>query len=198
MGSAVIQGPGGCRCGCVATILGKATGCNGSAVPGLTVEAHDATAGGTLLGTATTNGTGDYTLTAAGATSGNNIVIIFVSPRYATANRTLAYTSGTVGNTAWKCGATTPTATSPLAAASGYECTTCCPNPWPDTLHISDSLVGAATLTWNGAKGWWEGAEAPYSFPGCTYFGGSTCPAATVTVHFLIDHASALPSDIEK
>jgi hypothetical protein len=182
MAQAVNQSPGGCGCGCIVTsITGTFFGCNSLGIPSMTVEAHDATAGGTLLGTTTTNSSGVYTFTSLGAVSGNNIVLVPVTGgRFTATNRTLTWTSGTPSNSQWGCAKTTPNSNITLAAAAGYQCIGCCPTPLPTTMHVSDSQPGvtALALTYSGVTADWEGSIS-YSFPGC--FG---CPPKTVTIQY--------------
>src|SRR5208283_1162502 len=65
-----------CTCGCTCTISGTIRGCNSLNLPGATITAHDATAGGTVLGTATSAANGSYSISTTGAISGNAIVVV--------------------------------------------------------------------------------------------------------------------------
>lgn len=194
MPSAVIQSPGGCQCGggggCASpTIHGKVTGCGGLNIQGATVTAHDATAGGASLGSTTTNSTGDYTLSGlSGQVSGHAIVVVISHARITAANRTLSY-AATVGfNTQWGCGQTTATdTTGATTPAAGYHCTGQCGLPIKDTLTLTDSVYGGATLTYNATFDVWTGSA------GAT-FGGTgppcgTCAGSAVTIFYTLDAA---------
>jgi hypothetical protein len=187
--------PGGCGCTptCASpTIGGTVTGCNSLAVAGLTVEAHDATVGGTLMGSTTTNSSGVFSLSGLSpVTSGNAIVIRIVGANGFT-DRTisLAYTTGTASASLWGCGKTsalgTLVMTSNIAAThiclSGYTTPTpLCAYPWPRTLNGTHSFFGAFTLNYVAGTVW--GGSLSYAYPGCTV-GGTTCVGATVAVNF--------------
>lgn len=159
MASAVYQSPGACGCpaaGCAVTVTGHVTGCSALNLPGATVEAHDTTAGGTLLGSTTTDSGGNYSLTVSGATAPHNLVIVIKDPpRFADATVTLTYaTSGDPGT--WKCGATSAGVDAALSAAAAYVCygSLC-------ALPIKRILQGSAghafTLTYNPASDRWWG-----------------------------------------
>lgn len=184
------QAAGGCGCpgppsGCALTIGGRLIGCNTFRLQSITVEAHDSTAGGTLLGTATTNSSGDYTINVTGATAGNSIVFVpAVGARFTSPNRTLTWTAtGTPGATQWSCGAFTAMGPITYAAATGYHCSLDCAIPLPDTLHLTDSLYGSCVLTWTAGD--WVGSLG-------ASFGGSTnppclttCAADSVTIGYI-------------
>lgn len=187
--TATMQDPGRCNCpgpgGCSTTINGRATSCAGGA-PGITAEAHDATSGGTLLGTATTDASGNYSIAVAGAIAGNAIVVVLKHTRLNTATRTLSYTPFALpASTQWTCGVATPTATTAMTAAAGYHCSTLCALPLKDTLHLTDSVYGTDTLTWLVGTTWASAGKS-------VSFGGSVapctvCPAATTTIQYLMD-----------
>lgn len=182
--------PGCCGCGggptCTApTLSGVVKGCNASNLPDATVKAYDTSTSGTLLGTATTNASGAYTIVATGAISGNSIVVEFSgAPRMDTQTATLTYTAGGPTSAQWSCGATTTLANKTLLPSTNYVCA-CCPWPIAKTLFMTHSLYGAVTLTWSSARVQWDNTVA-YSFPGiaknacCT--GVLNCPASTPSV----------------
>lgn len=157
------------RCGCAGgppppcpapTVAGNVTGCNSLPLPGVTVEAHDATAGGTLLGTATTDSAGNYSLVASGAISGNHIVLLFTRSRFVNDSSTLNYTTGpgAIAGT-WTCGATCSGNGKAMTVASGYHCLLpTCATPAKDTLSFVDPANGTATVTWTPGAFDWEGS----------------------------------------
>jgi hypothetical protein len=170
-----------CCCGgCTTTINGKIIGCNSLGLPSVSVEAHDATAGGTLLATTTTDSGGNYTFAGITGVSGNAIVIVPVSlVRFTAVNRTLTWTSGaTPTSSQWGCGKTTPAVNTVQTVATGYFCFSGCAYPVAATLHGTDTWFGSFTLV-NTGSGWLLSPGISYSYPGC--FG---CPAKTVTVTF--------------
>lgn len=168
-----------CGGGCTATIPGKIIGCNSLGLPSITVEAHDATAGGTLLASTTTDASGNYTFTNISAVSGHAIVIVPVSlVRFTAVNRTLSWISGTpVFSSQWGCGKSSPSANTIQTPATGFFCFAGCAYPVAATLHLTDSWFGSFTVVNSGSG--WVYPTVSYSYPGC--FG---CPARTVTVTF--------------
>lgn len=172
---------GGCQC-CSSspppctppTILGNVQGCNGLTQAGITVEAHDSTAGGTLLGTTTTNAGGNYTLALTSATAGNDIVIVPAPVgRFDPSNNiTLTYTPGFPFGNKWGCGWFTFGINFTLTAASGYTCIGGCFYPVKNTLTLTDSVYGGATIV-NSGSGWVGSTSAT--------FGGSAAPPCNNT-----------------
>lgn len=81
-----------------------------------------------------------------------------------------------------------------MTAASGYVCyplgTGGCGFPIPTTLHLTDSIYGSCTLTYDptysdiNGTGAWKGSISGCAFPGC---GG--CAAAAVTLDYLLSHS---------
>jgi hypothetical protein len=186
------------RCCCSApscaspTISGRLTGCGSVPYPGVTIEAHDATAGGTLLGTATTDGSGNYTLSSlTGSISGNVIVLVALvdATRFTSTTKTLTY--GGPSSTAWTCGATSTNVNMTATPATGYVCLSCggCYLPVATTLYLTDSVIGTITLTYSTGTFRWEGTTT-YSFPGQDH-----CPARSCTVNYFISNRLNLPLD---
>lgn len=177
--------PGGCGCspGCSATITGNVKGCNSLNAQGITVEAHDSTSGGTLLGSTTTNSSGNYTLNITGATAGNSVVVVFAHTRFTTATTTLTHTSGSTSSTTWKCGGTSTGVNKTLSPAAGYHCYAVCAFPIADTLNFTDTYFGAGTLTWVVGT-IWQGTLS-HSYGGCGLYGGG-CVPQTVTLTFVL------------
>jgi hypothetical protein len=69
------------------------------------------------------------------------------------------------------------------SVVSGYYCTTWCGSPLKDTLHYSDPIMGAVTLS-NSGSGGWIGTTS-HTFSAGTSSNGSTCAGATVTVKLI-------------
>ena len=175
---------GACGCGpppCAVTITGTIKGCNSLVLPGVTVKAYQPNTSGTLLATTTTDGSGNFTITADqtnGLVTAKSILLQFSKARLTTSTYTLSYSAGgSHTSSTWSCG-TTPSAitTQTLAVASPYICITGCADPTVATLHLTDSVIGSATLTYS--SGAWIGNKT-YSYPGC--YG---CAAASVSVAF--------------
>lgn len=163
------QSPGGCGCGaCTATISGNTKGCNTLNVAGITVEARDSTSGGTLLGSATTDSSGNFSIAVTGATAGNAIVVVWTHSRFSTATTTLAHTAGTPGSTTWKCSGTSSGVNKSLTPATGYHCLSGsgCAYPFADTLYASHNYLGSFTLTWVSTDKW--SGSGSYAYPGCS------------------------------
>jgi hypothetical protein len=153
--------------GCSATISGTVRGCLSLVLAGCTVEAHDSTSGGTLLASATTDASGNYTLGVVGGTTGNSIVIVFSKSRFVTATTTLTWTSGSTTSTTWKCGGTSSSVNKSLTADTGYRCCLLggitCADPISETLYLTVG-GGTVTMTYDASVSSWVGnttASAP-------------------------------------
>ena len=176
-----------CCCGgCTTTISGNLTGCNNMNLPGATVAAHASTAGGTLLGTTTTDASGNFSLVSISATSGGAIVLVLSHPsnRFVVQNITLTYISGTPNSSQWSCSKTTAVGTKALLPATGFYCITCDVVPLPPTVYFSDTMWGinSLALTYDVANNRWT-STLSYSYPGCVNPGAScNCPPATVPI----------------
>jgi hypothetical protein len=148
---------------CSPTFTGTVSCCG--RLPGATVTAHDATAGGTVLGSTTTDSVGAFTLAGlTGQTIGNNIVIVITPPsaRINGANITLTYSAGGSSSILWTCGGTSSLGGITLTPATGFKCsaTPGCPIPTTTVLNGSfGGLLGAGTLTYNPAHFQWEGSK---------------------------------------
>lgn len=156
--------------------------------PGVTIEAHDATAGGTLLGTTTTDGSGYYTLSSlAGAISGNAIVLVALVDAIRFNALTQTLTHGGPSSTQWTCGGASTGVNMSATPATGYVCLICgsCYLPVSTTLYLTDSVVGTITLTYNTGTTRWEGSTT-YSFPGQDH-----CPAQSCVVLYQISNKSS-------
>jgi hypothetical protein len=157
---ATIFDPGGCGCSgtCTTTIGGNVQGCSNINAPGITVEAHDATAGGTLLASATTDGSGNYTLPGFAAVSGNDIVLVFslAVARFAPATKTFTFKAiaGAPSSTQWKCSNTTAAGSTTLTPATDYHCISGCAFPIYKDLPYTSSILGGGTLHWAGGTVW--------------------------------------------
>lgn len=179
---------GSCDCTCVGcsspTITGTIKGCTSLGLSGATVAAHDSTAGGTLLGSTTTSGTGTFSLSGlTGAISGDSIVLVIsMSPRFSNTNAPLTYTAGTPSGGQWSCGKTTTMAAITLTPAPGYTClpgSVSCALPLSNTLHVSiTQFPGAQTLTYSGGE-WTTNLINVAGWAGCT---GYPCPATSVNI----------------
>lgn len=157
------QDPGGCGCpgtgGCAFTVAGSVNGCRALALAGATVEAHDATAGGTLLGSGTTNSGGNYSFVVSGAIVGHDVVIVAkFTPRMAQSTAALFWELGAPDFGSWDCGASVEMDPIHLSPAAGYHCSQAnCALPLKDTL--SGTVGGSsATLTYNPATSRWWGS----------------------------------------
>lgn len=180
----------GCGCTCASpTFTGTIIGCNSLSIAGATIEAHDATSGGTLLGSTTSIAGGTYSLSGlSGQISGNSIVLVFVRTGFSK-TLTFPWTAGSPNSSQWSCGATTSVGTTTLTVATGYHClggystpSTLCADPLPNVLHGTHSFFGAVVLNWTVANHW-NGALS-YSYPGCTNANPCSCASKTVTVTF--------------
>ncbi len=183
-------GGGGCGGAGNPTLVGTINGCGSQPAQGITVTAHDSTSGGTVLGSATTNSLGYFSITGlSGEVIGNNIVVVAsdASGRLASATvATLTYTTGTPSANQWSCGKTTTLSTLTLSASTGYYCTGTakCAYPWEHILYITDSYLGVnGTLTYQATgtlfgSGWISGPI------GCTRSTSGGCSAAAMTVQY--------------
>jgi hypothetical protein len=183
-GTFTIQDIGGCNCvtpACNTTVTGTVRACGG-VIQGVTVTAYDTSTSGSVLGSTTTSSSGIFTLNLAGVTTGNFIVVTFVFGASLTSQTvSLSYlASGTPSSGQWGCNKTTTMATVALQVAAGYMCCGCpVPISQANPLHLTDSVVGAVTLTWNGTR--WAGSTT-YAYPGC-----SGCSANNVVVTYTWD-----------
>lgn len=184
MSSVIKQAIGGCcGCGtpgCTATITGNVKGCSSLNLQGMVVEAHDNTSGGPLLGTGTTDASGNFAINATGATAGNSIVLVFSNVRFSVATTTLGYTAGAPSSTQWSCGASTATGTKTLSPTAAYTCFSGCAWPIAKTLYLTDSVYGAATLTYTTGPNLWIYAPslAPTGANDSTFAANCGCGAA--------------------
>lgn len=146
------------------TCLFTITGCCSLALQGATV----AVTGG---GTGTTNSSGQVTLSI--PCSAGFISVSVSKSRFVTQTFSITDTSCSIGKT--------------LLPASGYHCFVGCADPIPDTLHGTDSVAGAFTLTYQTsgpAINCWQGSLS-YNYPGCS--GGAPCNCGTGSC----DHCNA-------
>src|SRR5208337_2549940 len=146
---------GACGCGpaCSVTITGTVNGCNSMALASVTVKAYQPNTSGTLLATTTTDGSGNFTITADstnGLVTAKNIVVQFSKTRFTTSTSTLGYSAGGVhSSSSWSCGATpSPLGSKSLTVASPYICIAGCADPTKATLYLTDSVIGSVTLTY--------------------------------------------------
>lgn len=137
--------PGKC-CGCNWLVTVK--GCNGLALANATVAVSGGPSG-------TTNSSGQVTLT--GVAPGASVTI-----------SKARFVSQTITVPA-ACANSTVT----LSPTSSYVCYSGCADPLAQTLHLTDSVFGAVTLTWNGSNAWVGTITINYA----SCFIG--CPAAT-------------------
>jgi hypothetical protein len=164
-------------CGCPGTPQSQSftvKGCNAIVYPGVTVSVYD-TSGGTLLQSGTTDGSGNVTLAWTGAAA-TWVEVTGMSGRF----------------NAFGVAITVNPQTLQLTAATGYVCFPSCLIPLPTTLQLTDSVIGNATLSYNGSSAW-AGSKV-YSYPGytCPGFPSFDCPAATVTVHYSLSTGGTL------
>jgi hypothetical protein len=167
-------GPSGCGCNSTCTQTFTVRGCNSLPVAGLTVSVYTA-AGGTLLASGTTNGSGQVALSWSGS-SGNYYATVTggLSARFNAYAQTVAI----------NCGAST---TINLTPATGYTCIPTCAVPLADTIHASYAgqlytLVYGTYTSPLSLTGWLSsvvdlpGATVPNNGPGgdCTCVSGST------------------------
>lgn len=134
-------------------------GCNGQPVPGATV---------------TVNPPAGLTVSPSSVTSdGTGLARGFCYP-----TPSLPYTI-TQSRFLTSTGTTTACDNVSLAPATGFHCAPCCGWPVCDTLNLTDSVLGAATLSYDAGLGYWWGTLS-YSFGG--YCG---CPASATTVAYI-------------
>lgn len=150
--------PSGCDCSCGSTCNQTFTveGCNSITYAGVTVEVYDS-AGTTLLDSGTTDAVGEVTLSWSGS-SGNHVVkVTGASARFDAYDQTLNLTCG---------GSQSIT----LTPATGFHCWvgSGCLLPVADTVHVTDTVLGTATLTYNAGISDWSGTST-YAFPGFNY-----------------------------
>lgn len=157
--------------GTTGTRLIQVNGCNSFGYPGVTVNFFDHV-GGTLLGSCVTDALGiiysscipdgTYFVTVTGA-----------SIRFAPFGQTLILKKGVFKIIT-------------LVPASGYVCVPLtdglfgCLLPLATTLHVTDTVLGTATITYSNGSSppTWFGAST-YAFPGGGFPG---CPAKTITI----------------
>jgi hypothetical protein len=160
-------------------VTGTIKGCNNFTLPGGTWTVQDHTSHATL-GTITTNSGGAISGSPA-VTVGQSIDLIDTSGRFALKTITVAAgpSFGTIS----------------LTPSSSYVClasTTGCAWPLSKTVHLTDPVYGAQTLTYNSLSGTWIGTTTTANFPtplaGSACFAG--CPAitpGTMTIRWTID-----------
>lgn len=87
-----------------------------------------------------------------------------------------------------------------LTPASGYVCGAGCPgtkpadklaDPVPTTLHLTDSVYGACTLTWNGSNAW-VGTTTTSTDPTQHGTPAGTCPQSPFTITYSLSSCGAL------
>lgn len=179
MSGAVAQAPGGCGCpGCITSVRGVIGLCFGFTESGTVVEAHDSTAGGTLLAAATTGVDGSYGLLNFAVTPARVVVIVAKRPGFDDATRSLAYSTSIFDDLHWLCGGTTTIlagAIQPVPDAT-HHCWVDCADPLPDTVTMGDSVLGGRSLTWDGTN--WT--NITHGFPGCGLCAGLTPDTVTM------------------
>lgn len=105
-----------------------------------------------------------------------------------TADRFVTYT-GSV--TISGCATTTTNVSVTLSPATGYVCGVVdasghgSPYPVPTTLHLTDSVYGSTTLTWNGTSAWTGTLAASFA-------GGCGCPSASFTISYTLSSCGGL------
>lgn len=129
------NGPGGCCCGgACGQICVTVLGCNGMALAGATVAVS---LGGTLVGSGTTNGSGIFCVT------------ILVAGTYTITVSKSRFTSSTT-TIAAVCGISPNTTSVMLAAAAGYICVPCCPDPLSTAAKTLTTTWGVISLPYLG------------------------------------------------
>jgi hypothetical protein len=145
-------------------------GCNFIAAEGVTVSAWTSAAKTTLLGTGTTDSSGDILIVSTERTTNGHYEI--------TGSRFTSLSGNGLLSSA------TSTNNFSLTATASYHCDSgICGWPIAGTLHMTHPVFGAVTLTYS--SGHWTGTKA-YSYPG-NIAGGGSCAGATVTVSFDMD-----------
>lgn len=120
---------GSCDCTCSGFLV-TCHGCANLALANVPIQVWTSS-GGTLLGTQTTNSSGQISLAAgtywliasSGRLNGSNLTV--------SANTSVTFTS-----------------------ATGYSCYDSCSIPISNTLHLTDSVFGACTLTYSATGGY--------------------------------------------
>lgn len=178
--SSTSWGVGGCGCTATMATTFLVNGCDALPYGALTVGVYTS-AGGTLLasGTTSTSGStvGKVTLTWSGAPGSYYLAVTGQSSRFAAYGRTRSLTGSPVTLT--------------LTPAAGYVCPPAaagCLLPVATVLHLTDSILGAVTLT--GSGGAWAGTlTVSYSAAGCA---GYACFAGTIPVTYTYDGYASL------
>jgi hypothetical protein len=166
MSTAFTGAIGGAGCGCRQTFT--VIGCSSHPLTGHVLNVYDHS-GGTLLTTGTTDGSGVVTLTWNGSPS---VFVIPAGGRFIGQSLTVS------------CGGST-TITFAIDTTN-YACTSLCADPISKTLHLTDSVLGSATLTYAASQ--WSGTTT-YTYPA---YGGCSCTASTVTLTWTLDIFSNL------
>lgn len=139
--------------GCDVTITGQVTTFEwGFDLPDVAVSAWYPDNTGTLIGTAVTDGSGNYSITGSVPVGGTSATIYFSKTRWADEAPTPTITCG---SNVWD---------QIMTAAATYHEAAYCVEPISDSVSLVDSVYGAATLTWAGAG--WIGSIA---VPGIIY-----------------------------
>ena len=157
-------------------ISGVVGGCGGNLAGALVV----ATQGVTTLGTATTNGSGAYSITLSGWSSGAVTL---------TASKT-RYSNGSTVSTPLACGSTT-TANIVLTPATDYYCDPCGGTvPIYKTLYLTQPWDGAIVALTAGGGGW--GGTGTWTGTGYTDCGSATTSSITITVSWTFSNACSV------
>jgi len=154
-------GESSCSCTCGGTFVVTCNGCGGIALAGESIQVWDHS-GGTLLATLTADGSGNISLAA------GTYWLITADARFVGQNKTVS-------------GATSVT----FSAASGYNCLSCCAIPLSNTLHYTDNIGTAITLTYSATQ--WVGT-------GSVAIPGSCCAsqrAGSTTLVFQVNVTTA-------
>lgn len=142
--------------------------CPGGVLPGATVSLSDGQSGVT-----NTSGVVSFWEGAAGTYT------------YTVSKSRFATYTGSVTLSGCQTSSTAVTVT--MTPASGYACGPLDPNndprpdPIPTTLHLTDSVYGACTLTYDPANSCWFGTIA-----GANYAAGCACPASTFNIGYTL------------
>lgn len=142
--------PGCTCCGGSGSIV--VYGCNGAILANYPYQIE--TTGGSVVASGSTSSTGSVSFSESGS-------FVFVAEGFANFDFTSPY-SGAMN----------------LTVGSGYVCCTMCAIPFPDTLHMTDGLGNAVTLTWQSANNYWYGCETISA----TIFSDSYCDTTTGTI----------------
>ena len=150
-------------------VAGRVAGCGGNLV-GASVTV---TQGVSTLGTGTTDGSGNYSITLSGWSSGAVTV---------TASKT-RYASGSTSTTPSSCGATTTPSTIVLTPATDYYCDPCGGTvPIYKTLYLTQPWDGAIVALTAGGGGW--SGTGTWTGTGYADCGSATTSAITITVNW--------------